>query len=165
MAFVTLKRTGHWINNQNEYLCDTSTDIESLPTLTSDPPAEFGSKAKVISDGSEWILNSQGIWKKQPIQGGEEMATVTIEQVETDDYLVSYQIYQGETLVGAINVPFPTLEDGSVTEEKLSGEVQDILDSTVASEDGTHGIRYYQNKLQYKDNDNWNIMELDGFKL
>ena len=165
MAFITVKRTGHWINNQNEYMCDTSADIASLPTLSSDPPAEFGSRAYVISDGGTWILNSQGVWKKQPI-GGEEVGIVTIESVETDEYLASYQVYQGETLVGYINVPFPTIEDGSIEEAKLSSAVQRILEATVASEDGAHGVRYYDNNLEYEDeNHDWNVMELDGFKL
>ena len=167
MAYVLRKRTGQYETNEEVYVCDTVSDIDNLPnTHTAEKPASFGSWAEVISNGSIWRLNSSDVWVRQPQNtGGGSTEIVSIVEVETAEYLASYQIYQGEVLVGTINVPLPTIADGSIGTQQLSSGVNAVLSAEVTSADGAHKMRYYNNALEVKDNNTWKKVEADALAL
>lgn len=163
MSFQVIQKTGHYTANVYEYVCDTRSDIASLPT-SGDVPQ--GSTANVIADGSVYKINSSGTWVEQPsANSGGAAQAVTVKAVEDDDYLAKYEIYQGETLVGTIVVPLQTIEDGSIGKDKLSTEVQTTLDAVIPSEAGANNVRIVDGVIQYKVGDNWTIVNLDGLTL
>lgn len=46
----------------NEYVCDTQADLSTIPKGKGG--AMFGSTARVIADGTEWVLSGSGTWKQ-----------------------------------------------------------------------------------------------------
>lgn len=166
MGFERKQRAGRYITNEDVFVCDTADDINNLPTTSSENPAAWGSWAEVISNGSIWRLNSSDVWVRQPQNtGGGSTEVVSIVEVETSDYLASYKVYQGEVLVGTINVPLPTIADGSIGTQQLSSGVNDILSAEVTSAGGAHKIRYYNDALEVKDNNTWKKVKADGLAL
>lgn len=71
MAATKVSYKGTYVDTHQEFVCDTVEDIANLPTqFTVGDTCPMGSKALVISDGSEWRLNSQGKWVKLPNNNG-----------------------------------------------------------------------------------------------
>ena len=63
MAIHKTTYKGTYIDNHQEFVCDTRSDIASLPTLEGESDrCPFGSTAFVIEDSSVWMLNSSGQW-------------------------------------------------------------------------------------------------------
>ncbi len=142
MAITRKMYKGKYMDCQQEFVCDTRADVANLPTQTTENNrCVTGSTAFVIEDSSEWMLNSLGEWKVttkaagSASGGGGETGVVTIEESESEEYQKIYTIKQGETVVGTINIP----KD----------------DDTVPTEEGAHGLRYYNNTLQYYDGSKW----------
>lgn len=57
MAFKRKAYKGVMEDTNQEFVCDTESDISNLPT-----DAPQGSSAFVISDSSTWMINSSGVW-------------------------------------------------------------------------------------------------------
>lgn len=64
MAFKMTMRNGVYLENINEYFCDSASDLTNIP-LTGSDGATFGSIARCIDDGSVYILDSTGTWVEQ----------------------------------------------------------------------------------------------------
>lgn len=71
------------------------------------------------------------------VAAGGEAGAVTITESSSAEYQKIYTIKQGNRTVGIINIPY------------------DDNDDTVKSEEGAHGLRYYNNTLQYHDGSKW----------
>lgn len=63
MAINKKTYKGTYVDNLQEFVCDTRADIENLPTQFTDvDKCPFGSTAFVIEDSTVWMLNSEGRW-------------------------------------------------------------------------------------------------------
>lgn len=86
MAIYKVAYNGKYIDNHQEFTCDTRADIAVLPTQVSDKDrCPTGSKAFVISDSSTWMLNSVGEWVEININhDGNTSGEITNSEIATD---------------------------------------------------------------------------------
>ena len=59
MAISTMKQNGHTAYNNIEFVIDTKSDVENLPTTCSP-----GSIAFCVEDSSVYMLNNQKVWSE-----------------------------------------------------------------------------------------------------
>lgn len=91
MAIHKSAYTGEYADNHQEFICDNRSDIAMLPTQTSGrDKCPTASKAFVIEDSSNWMLNSEGVWRQIFISGsGGSTGTVDDVDVATDNEVES----------------------------------------------------------------------------
>lgn len=68
MAYWKNREGGHHVAAQKEFVCDATTDLDTILTDHSNLPA--GAKALVIETGGRYMLNSDGEWILQSCHSG-----------------------------------------------------------------------------------------------
>lgn len=145
MAIVrNVYRDSHEIPHQ-EFICDTTADVKSLPTNC---PA--GSKATVVADSSKWMINSEGVWIRQIDSSGSggggnvgdgvayDQVKVEVEETFSEEYAKSYQISQGGIEIATINIPKDkVVESGQLVENPGNKDAGTYLELTLANDDET----------------------------
>ena len=79
------------------------------------------------------------------VAAGGDAGAVTITEGSSEEYEKIYTIKQGNKIIGIINIP--------------------RSDYTVPSAEGAHGLRYYNNTLQYYDGNKWVTLSLANMLL
>lgn len=74
------------------------------------------------------------------VAAGGEAGAVTITESSSAEYQKIYTIKQGERTIGIINIPRD--------------------DDAIPTAEGAHGLRYYNNTLQYHDGNKWVTLSL-----
>ena len=61
MSYKIIKQNGAYLENINEFICDDSSDLTSIPT-TGAQGATFGSVAVCIDTQKTYMMDSSGNW-------------------------------------------------------------------------------------------------------
>jgi len=81
-VYKRIKYKGVSVGVDEEFVCDTQSDLASLPTDSAQ-----GSSAFVIEDSSTWMINSSGQWIQTIISGGGDISTQRLSVSQNGTYI------------------------------------------------------------------------------
>lgn len=76
--------------NYMEFMCDSSSDLQNLPTLGSNGGCSVGSKAFLMDTQKTYILDNAGTWKQIISSGGSGGGGISEDSIASVDETKTY---------------------------------------------------------------------------